>query len=197
VWAADDFGRSVDDPFWLRGGSPAEHIQQHPEVKYVLERLGDPAQSSLPQGYFDVVYSLSTLEHVPSRLMSAVWRHMDALLKPGGEMLHGIDFLFPSNEGLRKLLTRQLFDWLHALVPGPYRQMHVYATPLNYLRQAAKTVGFKLEGTRGLDPITMSLAPNVLVENYQYMLNRIRKDKIQDFHFQRFGSLMIRLVKLS
>lgn len=197
VWAADDFGSTVGDDFWKRDSSPQEHLEKYPEVKYILERLGDPAKSSLPPGYFDVVYSLSVLEHVPSQIMPAVWLHMDSLLKPGGEMLHAVDLLFPSNSGLRKLLFSLLFDWLHAIIPMSYKQRHVQATPLNYLRHVARIMGFRLGSTKNLDVLSMSLSPTTLVESYKYGLNRIVKDKMKDFHFQRFGSLMIHLKKLS
>lgn len=197
VWAADDFGITVGNEFWKRGSSPETYIREHPEVKYILERLGDPSKSSIPTGYFDVIYSLSVLEHVPSQIMPAVWRHMDLLLKPGGEMLHAIDVLFPSNAGVRKLLSYQLFDWLHAFIPVFYKQQHVLATPLNYMRRVARVLDFRLGSPKNLDVLTMSLSPNTLVESYQYGLNRIVKDNVKDFRFQRFGSLMIRLKKMS
>jgi 2-polyprenyl-3-methyl-5-hydroxy-6-metoxy-1,4-benzoquinol methylase len=197
VWAVDDFGMTVDDEFWQRGNSPKEFISQHPEINYVLERLGNPGTSTLPPNHFDVVYSLSVLEHVPTNIMPAVWRHMDTLLKPGGEMLHAVDLLFPSNGGVRKLAFSVMFDWFHRIVPAGYKQNHVQATPLNYLRQVSKLLGIKMGSTKGLDVLTMSLSPNTLVENYQYGLNRITKDKMKNFHFQRFGSLMIRLRKLA
>jgi 2-polyprenyl-3-methyl-5-hydroxy-6-metoxy-1,4-benzoquinol methylase len=84
TWVVDDFGLKSDEPFWTRHKPPHEHIAKYPEVKFVLERLGDPAQSSLPVGYFDVIYSASALEHVPCTLTPKVWKHMDLLLKPGG-----------------------------------------------------------------------------------------------------------------
>jgi hypothetical protein len=197
VWAVDDFGITVGDDFWKRGSSPQEHIEKHPEVKYVLERLGDPSKSTLPPGYFDIVYSLSVLEHVPAQIMPAVWRHMDLLLKPGGEMLHAVDVYFPSNGGLRRLFLSLLFDWLHAFIPQNYKQKYEQATPLNYVRQVARVLGFKLGSTKNLDVLSMSLSPNTLVESYQFGLNRIVKDKIKDFHFQRVGSLLFRLKKLA
>ena len=110
-------------------------------------------------------------------------------------MLHAIDLLFPSNGGVRKLAFSVLFDWFHMIVPVGYKQNHVQATPLNYIRQVSKALGVKIGPTKGLDTLTMSLSPNILVENYQYGLNRIIKDKVTNFHFQRFGSLMIRLRK--
>jgi ubiquinone/menaquinone biosynthesis C-methylase UbiE len=196
VWAVDDFGQTVGDDFWMRHNSPGKYVKEHPEVKYILERLGDPSKSSLPSGYFDIIYSLSVLEHVPPDIMPAVWQHMDRLLKPGGEMLHAVDLLFPSNGGLKKMLAGYLFDTFNSLVPNTFRQKHIQATPLNYIRQVARILGFKLPAIKGLDVLTMSLSPNVLVEGYQYGLNRIQKDKVKGFHFQRFGSLMIRLKKM-
>lgn len=80
MWVADDFGMNSNDPFWTRNASPQEHIAKYPNVKFVFERLGDPASSSLPAGYFDVVYSASVLEHVPTKYICKVWRHLDLLL---------------------------------------------------------------------------------------------------------------------
>jgi ubiquinone/menaquinone biosynthesis C-methylase UbiE len=197
VWAADDFGATIGDDYWKRGRLPLEYIKNNPEVKYILERLGDSKKSSLPSGYFDVVYCLSVLEHVASHQIPAVWKHMDSLLKPGGDMMHGIDLSFPSNGGVSKLFSCLIFDWLHAVVPSNYRQKHIQATPLNYLRQVARVLGIKLESIKGLDVLSMSLSPNTLVESCQWGLNRIIEEKIQGFHFTRFGSLMLRLRKLS
>jgi SAM-dependent methyltransferase len=102
-WIADDFGLASGEPFWTRGRSPRDHVAAHPAVTYVLERLGDPARSSLPEGSFDVVFSASALEHVPAALAPRVWRHMDRLLKPGGRLIHAIDVGFPSNFGVGRL----------------------------------------------------------------------------------------------
>jgi len=125
-----------------------------------------------------------------------VWRHMDTLLKPGGVMLHGIDMIFPSNRGVKYLYLGLLFDWLHNFIPQNFKQKHLQATPLNYLRTVARILGFRIGSTKHLDVFTMSLSPNTLVESYQFGLNRIIKDKITDYHFNRFGSLMIHLKKL-
>jgi hypothetical protein len=122
---------------------------------------------------------------------------MDSLLKPGGDMLHAIDLSFPSNGGASKLISCLIFDWLYAMVPSSYKQKHIQATPLNYLRQVARVLGIKLGSIKGLDVLSMSLSPNTLMESCQWGLNRIIEDKIQDFHFTRFGSLMLRLRKLS
>jgi hypothetical protein len=142
MWAVDDFGGS-EDPFWQRYTSPQAYIEQHPERRFVLERLGDPQHSSLEPGYFDVIYSASVLEHVPASAQAAVWQHMDALLKPGGEMLHAVDVVFPSNAGLKKVLLTMLYDTFYGLLPRAMRQQRVFATPKSYARWACNTLGVR------------------------------------------------------
>jgi SAM-dependent methyltransferase len=87
VWSVDDFGTWGSDQFWERSRDPEEHIRAHPEVKYVLGRLGEDRKPDLPSGYFDCIYSASALEHVPPDRFAAVWKHMDDLLREGGHML--------------------------------------------------------------------------------------------------------------
>ena len=84
VWSVDDFGTWDSDPFWERSRDPAEYIRAHPEVKYVLGRLGEDRRPDLPSGYFDCIYSASALEHVPVARFADVWTHMDGLLREGG-----------------------------------------------------------------------------------------------------------------
>ncbi len=195
VWAADDFGLSSNEPFWQRDDSPHEHIASHPEIKYVLERLGEPKKSSLPASYFDVIYSASVLEHVPANTMAAVWCHMDSLLKPGGEMLHAIDVSFPSNGGLKKTLATILFDAFYALVPGHLREQKCLLTPKAYTRFIYHTLGIHASSGKSLDVLKMVLDPDILTESYGIGLNRIVKDRILDYRYQRSGSLLIRLKK--
>lgn len=50
----------------------------------------------LPDGYFDLVFSISTLEHVPdtdTARLDAVLEDMDRVLRPGGFSLHCLDIL--------------------------------------------------------------------------------------------------------
>jgi SAM-dependent methyltransferase len=196
TWVADDFGMDSGDPFWTRQRSPQSHIQENPQVKYVLERVGDPGHSSLPQGYFDVVYSLSVMEHVPPQFQAAAWQHMASLLKPGGVLIHAIDAAYPSNSGLRKVLASLAFDTLPALVPAKTRINHFLATPRNYTRLVFQALGIHHPIPRGLDVLNMVLNPEVLAECYEHGYNRVVKDKIKNYHYQRVASLLIRLQKV-
>jgi SAM-dependent methyltransferase len=196
MWAVDDFGTLSNDPFWLRGQSPQQHIAEHPEIKYILERVGDPAHSSLPSGYFDVIYSISTLEHVPPAAMPAVWRHLDSLLKPGGEMLHAIDVSFPSNHGVKRFLAYLLADAIWPVLPFSLQVRSCQHSPRGHARLAFKTLGIRHPLGKELNLLNMALNPDILTENYESGLNRILKDKIADYRYHRVGSLLLRLKKL-
>lgn len=196
TWVADDFGMQVADEFWKRDKSPHEFIAEHPETQYVLERVGDPDTSSLPPAYFDVVYSASALEHVPSEITPEVWRHMYSLVKPGGELIHALDVLFPSNGGLPKMLQAYFFDLFPWVFSKEMKRNHYLATPSNYCRIVLETLGgAETYSLDKLDIWNMCLNPEIVVEPLSHGWNRIIKDKMDDYHHQRFGSLLMHLEK--
>lgn len=197
MWVADDFGMNSNDPFWMRNASPQEHVAKNPNIKFVFERLGDPGASSLPVGYFDVVYSASVLEHVPSQYIKKVWQHLDLLLKPGGEMLHAIDIPFPSNGGVKKMLLALGFDAFPFIFPKEFKTRHFLATPLTCARLALEELGVKPEPIKGLSSLNMALNPVILTESAASGLRRITVDKMASFHYLRVGSLMLRFKKLA
>jgi len=97
TWVVDDFGIDVNDPFWARHQSPQETHRPHPEVKYVLERVGRDPQSSFPCrrifrcGLQRFRFRARAGGSHPRRLAGHIlW----GLVKPGGELLHAIDVAF-------------------------------------------------------------------------------------------------------
>lgn len=195
TWVADDFAAGSGEGFWMRNRSPQEYIESHPEIHYVMEYIGDESKSSLALGSFDVVYSASVMEHVPSALTPAVWKHMERLLKPGGELIHAIDVPFPSNGGLKKLLAKYLLDALNPIVPVKYRLAHHLTTPVNYVGLVCAALGLRRPDMRALSAWRMSLDPEVLTESYEHGMNRILKDNMKSYRYQRVGSLLLRLKK--
>lgn len=78
------------DEFKGRDGGPA-NIVEIPGVRTVVGRLGD-FSAELPMDHFDVVFSVSVVEHLPTReSISAFFRDGARLLKPGGMMYHAVD----------------------------------------------------------------------------------------------------------
>ena len=197
VWVVDDFGVDSDEDYWKRGRSPQEHIAAHPEIRYVLERIGNPEKSSLPEGFFDVVYSISTLEHVPGRMLRSVWQHMDLLLKPGGEMLHAVDVPFQTNFGISGMLKVQVMDWFFPCMPKSIRHKHFRISPRTYARLALSALGVRAPRLKNLAMVNMAINPDIFVDGYQHGYNRIVKDKAVNYRFQREGILLIRLRKTS
>ena len=87
-------------------------------VKVVRTYLGD-FDPAIPNGYFDVVFSVSVVEHVPSQKLEDFFADCYRILKPGGIMAHAIDlYIFDSvNDRLRIIdqyrtaVEKQGFIW--------------------------------------------------------------------------------------
>ena len=93
AWVGDDFGmtsQTKDRKLWSRWGDPEAHAREHSDVKYVFERFGTFTKQ-YPDEYFDRIFSVSTLEHIPVADRSNVFKDMHRCLKPGGIQLHTID----------------------------------------------------------------------------------------------------------
>jgi len=59
-------------------------------VRHVKANMGEFSRE-FPAGHFDVVFSISVLEHVPIDRLGDCFADMARLLRPGGRMLHAID----------------------------------------------------------------------------------------------------------
>ncbi len=110
-WIIDDFGcYSNEIALWQRWGDPDKWIAEHPLVRYVKTPMGF-FNPEIPDNYFDCVFTISTLEHVPKNLWSAIISDMLRVTKPGGRQLHSIDIPYYS--------TKDALLWLLiSLVPG-------------------------------------------------------------------------------
>lgn len=136
-WIIDDFGGySKETEIWQRWGNPDEWIRQHPGVRYVKKPMGffDP---EIPDNYFDCVFSVSTLEHIPEKLWPAVIKDMLRITKPGGRHLHAIDIPYYP-------VRRSMFWWLWSLVPGGSL---LRAHPLDVWKRALKEADVEISSS--------------------------------------------------
>jgi len=196
VWVADDFGMDTDCEFWLRHKDPTDHVQAHPEVRFVLERVGQPEKSTLPRDYFDCIYSISVLEHVPPRMLRAVMKHLDTLLKPGGEMLHAVDIAFPINRGLAHVGLALAFDALYPLVPYRIKERFAFETPRSFFRFGIKCLGItQRTSLKSIGVLRMLLDSEIVLEPMVHTYNRIVKDGFANQKHHRVASLLIHLKK--
>ena len=90
AWIGDDFGICTDDERWSRWGDPRSLPEKYPSVKYVFKPFGK-FDDKYPDGYFDCIFSVSTLEHIPYEYRLDVFKDMNRCLKTGGRQLHSID----------------------------------------------------------------------------------------------------------
>ncbi len=71
-------------------GAGPRSIQPSPGITLVDAYLGD-FDPRLPDAHFDVVFSVSVVEHVPPARLQAFFADCARILKPGGILLHAID----------------------------------------------------------------------------------------------------------
>lgn len=90
AWVGDDFGAATGSSMWSRWGDPGSLPERYPQVRYVFEPFGG-FSAEYPDAYFDRVFSVSTLEHIPRPQRLEVLRDMHRCLRPGGLELHTID----------------------------------------------------------------------------------------------------------
>jgi SAM-dependent methyltransferase len=83
------------DKFEGVGNGPKQIPKDH-EYILVTENLG-VFDDRLPDEYFDLVFSISVLEHInePDDILQNIMRDIDRILKPGGYSVHCIDCRFP------------------------------------------------------------------------------------------------------
>lgn len=82
---------NIDKLQGQHGGPQRGNILFHEGVRYVEVFMGD-FSSAIPDGYFDVVYSISVIEHVPREKIAPFFQDVSRILKPGGRAYHAIDY---------------------------------------------------------------------------------------------------------
>lgn len=104
-WVGDDFGGYTSESIWTRWGDPKDLPSKFPDTKYVFEPFGKFSES-YPSNYFDRIFSVSTLEHIPDNFRLDVFKDMNRCLAKGGMQIHAIDISVPNLTGLgfRKIL---------------------------------------------------------------------------------------------
>jgi len=60
-------------------------------ISVIKEYVGDRDKSSIADGAFDCLFSISVLEHIPADQLADFFAECGRLIRPGGQMLHMID----------------------------------------------------------------------------------------------------------
>jgi SAM-dependent methyltransferase len=101
------------DKFEGSGNGPIA-AQNVTKARVVMDYIGNYSKE-LPDEYFDCVYSISTLEHVPEEpeVFENIAADMRRILRPGGCSLHCFDIVITGGD----VWTNGLLDYLHAHEP--------------------------------------------------------------------------------
>jgi ubiquinone/menaquinone biosynthesis C-methylase UbiE len=98
LWGLDDV---VEDS--MVGEGDLEWMRsEYPEVKFIKGLLGDNIKE-LPDNYFDMVCSVSVIEHIPLNALAGAFEVTFRILKPGGIVCHSYDIYYKQN-------TKPVFD---------------------------------------------------------------------------------------
>jgi hypothetical protein len=88
---ADNECWNIDRLEGKHGGPSRATMVTHEGVMYVDAYLGD-FSDDLPSNYFDIVFSVSVIEHVPDDKYHVFFKDMSRIMRDGAETYHAIDF---------------------------------------------------------------------------------------------------------
>ena len=150
------------------GKGPTE-VSDTSAIKLVRSYMGD-FDPNIPDNYFDILLSISVVEHVPADKLTDFFKDCHRVLKPGGLMLHAIDIYIYGTPGNREVVDRyrsiveQLgFEWEQPPVINKdvsFKTSHAsnsdltmahwnrMAPNLKQLRTVAQSVSIKLAATK-------------------------------------------------
>ncbi|OFW99855.1 MAG: hypothetical protein A3E78_09365 [Alphaproteobacteria bacterium RIFCSPHIGHO2_12_FULL_63_12] len=91
------------DPF-EGAGNGRTTVHEIPGVRLVSGLMGDN-DPQVPDGYFDILFSISVIEHITAVHLGKFWTDHARVMKPGGSAFHAIDF-YASETGNKNDETR-------------------------------------------------------------------------------------------
>lgn len=131
AWVGDDFGIEDDETLWSRWGDPRRLPELHPQVTYIYERFGK-FSLSYPDEYFDCIFSVSTLEHVPYSERESVINDMHRCLRPGGIQLHTIDIGVGSPRDVILDAVVEKCPWIQKVIKRRPSEISAWVTLLQH-----------------------------------------------------------------
>jgi SAM-dependent methyltransferase len=84
------------DPFEGAGKGPTD-VKDDSDIKLVRDEVGSFSEN-LPNDYFDMVISISVVEHLATEALADFFRDIARILAPGGKTIHAIDAYLGESE---------------------------------------------------------------------------------------------------
>ncbi|MCU0390870.1 MAG: class I SAM-dependent methyltransferase [Thermoflexibacter sp.] len=203
VHVIDDFGVESGEPLWSRWGSREELMQKNPDVKYIFERVGNVSNPNIPLDYYDVIFSVSTIEHIPPTAMYDVFTHLGKMLKKGGMMVHCIDLQIPlklhKTHDLKGLVLGTLGYYFYFMFATPFAsaQNPQLKTLRGWKSFLKKTFGSEItfEGVQVDGAWTSAFDTNIVVEPMEIVYH-IYPPKNETKLYRRNGTFTLIIRKI-
>ncbi|MCS6968449.1 MAG: class I SAM-dependent methyltransferase [Cytophagales bacterium] len=199
----DDFGvESGEASLWSRWGAREEVQKRNPDVRYIFDRVGNLHSNKIPLNYYDLIYTVSTLEHVPAHAMAKVFLHMEQMLKPDGLMVHCIDLQIPlklhKTKTIKGLLLGTagyyLYFWaMNHLAPASRPQLKTLIGWKQFLKKTFGS-GIDVSPVRPEGALMSSLNPDIVTEPAE-IVYKYYPPAEQPKLFRRNGSFILVIEK--
>ena len=160
LWGLDDTVKDNSVP----EEKLAKYRNDYPNVKFHHGLLGQ-FNPALPQNYFDMVYSVSTIEHVPAESLASFFDEAFRLLRPGGIFYHSYDVYYGQNvRAIFDAYENAGFDWLK-----PKDSMNVFWE--SWLCEPTA------DSIQKLLPVIVFENPMIVAEIYMWQRKREERDR--------------------
>jgi glycosyltransferase involved in cell wall biosynthesis len=134
-WTADMLSRLghevwICDPYDGTAKGPVEfekYCEECPRIHFIRSVFGKGVIEA-PPGYFDAIYSISVLEHVPAEQQTELFSAIRHYLKPTGYSVHSVDHVHKGNGADHHL---RILRRINALSGNPDRALNDMMTALS------------------------------------------------------------------
>lgn len=109
---------AADDRGFFSAEQLAKAQQRRPHTRFVSTLLGDFGPE-LPDNHFDMVFSISILEHIPPENIKTACQDMFRMLKPGGCTVHSLNISPFTNDVRGKTILSTLENCGFTFVEKP------------------------------------------------------------------------------
>lgn len=84
---------TLDDDRFYDSDKFKKAVEQRKNTTHIPGYLGDDSSDKLPNSFFDILFSISVLEHIPEQNIPIVFAEMGRTVRKGGWMFSSIDML--------------------------------------------------------------------------------------------------------
>jgi len=116
---------TIVDPYDGSGQGPVQYeafSAAYPDVRFLRSNFGELV-TGLTAGYFDAIYSISVLEHVPMEQVASVCHGIKKYAKAGGKSIHAIDHVLRGAGDLFHLRKLKLYAESLGIAPSRIDQL--------------------------------------------------------------------------